>query len=396
MQRIVLVAVCGFMSMIASAQFTYKIKTDSLKVTNDSCSAELILENSTKSVNGFLYNKGNGRTEFRKGLVKLNDTTYVIGGDTLRVGVGSQWTTSGSDIYYNTGNVIVGNDLTSNRLFSPSIIGGTASNSGLSLKMTTGSAGSQAFRLLSGNNGSVQSMYIPYSTSGAQVWDFNFGGNRGLIKITSGTDAGYTGFRFDRAGAGAFMLLLDDVGSLTGTYDSQGKDFILSNTIGNIRFGVGSPAYTALHIGTNRAVSVGSSNAAHSSAQFEVVSTINDKATLLTRHTTAQKSAITSPANGLETFDTDLQAKSIYTNEWQQVATTSATKNGVATLASGTVTITTSAVKTGSIIMVVHNTASGTQGILSVPSGFITTGTSFVINSSNNSDNSTVNWWIIN
>jgi hypothetical protein len=66
------------------AQFTYKIKADSVKITNDSCSAELILENSTKQVNGFLYNKGNGRTEFRKALTKLNDTAYLIGADTLR------------------------------------------------------------------------------------------------------------------------------------------------------------------------------------------------------------------------------------------------------------------------------------------------------------------------
>jgi parallel beta-helix repeat protein len=46
------------------AQFTYKIKADSVKVTNDNCSAELIIENSTRSVNGFLYNTGNGRTKF--------------------------------------------------------------------------------------------------------------------------------------------------------------------------------------------------------------------------------------------------------------------------------------------------------------------------------------------
>lgn len=49
----------------SNAQFVYKIKADSVKITNDSCSAELIIENSTKNVQGYLYNKGNGRTEFR-------------------------------------------------------------------------------------------------------------------------------------------------------------------------------------------------------------------------------------------------------------------------------------------------------------------------------------------
>lgn len=82
---------------IATAQFTYKIKADSLKVTNDSCSTELILENSTKSVPGFLYNKGNGRTEFRKGMIKLNDSMHVIGADTLK-------TVAGNDVWKKAGN----------------------------------------------------------------------------------------------------------------------------------------------------------------------------------------------------------------------------------------------------------------------------------------------------
>ncbi len=73
----------------AFSQFIYKIKTDSLLVTNDSCNAELNLENSTRLVNGFLYNKGNGRTEFRKGMIKVNDSMYIIGNDTLKIPLGT-------------------------------------------------------------------------------------------------------------------------------------------------------------------------------------------------------------------------------------------------------------------------------------------------------------------
>lgn len=84
-------------SQAIQAQFTYKIKADSVKITNDSCTAELILENHTKAVNGFLYNKGNGRTEFKKALSKLNDTTYLIGGDTLTVRQGANnWKITGN------------------------------------------------------------------------------------------------------------------------------------------------------------------------------------------------------------------------------------------------------------------------------------------------------------
>jgi hypothetical protein len=57
-------------------------------ITNDSCTAELNLESSTKHIKGFLYNYGNGRTRFQKGLIKINDSLYVSGNDTINIGVG--------------------------------------------------------------------------------------------------------------------------------------------------------------------------------------------------------------------------------------------------------------------------------------------------------------------
>jgi len=84
MKKILFFLVFAFAISKMQAQFVYKIKADSLLVTNDSCTAELNLENSTKNVKGFLYNKGNGRTEFRKA-VRLNDSVLVIGGDTFLI-----------------------------------------------------------------------------------------------------------------------------------------------------------------------------------------------------------------------------------------------------------------------------------------------------------------------
>jgi len=69
---------------------------------------------------------------------------------------------------------------------------------------------------------------------------------------------------------------------------------------------------------------------------------------------------------------------------------------GTATLVSGTVTVTTNQVKTGSKIFVSYNTTSGTVGSLSTPDASIVNATSFVINSSSGTDASTVNWWIVN
>jgi len=68
---------------------------------------------------------------------------------------------------------------------------------------------------------------------------------------------------------------------------------------------------------------------------------------------------------------------------------------GQATLSGGTVTVSTTAVKTQSLIFLTDAGGTITNiGIISV--GTITNNTSFVINSSNILDGSSVNWWIIN
>ena len=64
------------------AQYVYTIKADSVKITNSCDTAELIIENHTQTVPGFLFNKGKGRTEFRKPAV-LNDSALLFGFDTL-------------------------------------------------------------------------------------------------------------------------------------------------------------------------------------------------------------------------------------------------------------------------------------------------------------------------
>lgn len=80
------------------AQEVYTVKADSTKLTGCD-SNELIIENHTQNINGFLYNKGKGRTEFKKGIVKINDSLYLIGGDTLHYNAwiqgGNRWTATG-------------------------------------------------------------------------------------------------------------------------------------------------------------------------------------------------------------------------------------------------------------------------------------------------------------
>src|SRR5439155_16001676 len=83
---LVLVLTCLGPSVFAQ----YVIKADSVKLTNYD-SSELILENHTQNVPGYLYNKGNGRTEFRKALIPINDTLYLFGKDTLNINKGLKY-----------------------------------------------------------------------------------------------------------------------------------------------------------------------------------------------------------------------------------------------------------------------------------------------------------------
>jgi hypothetical protein len=114
------------------APYVYTIKADSVKITNSCDTAELIIENHTQNVLGFLFNKGMGRTEFRRPLQKISDTLYTVGIDSLKlpnawVQGANAWGTTGIfgtkdnnhiDFYTNnlkrgrwtnTGNLIIGN-----------------------------------------------------------------------------------------------------------------------------------------------------------------------------------------------------------------------------------------------------------------------------------------------
>src|SRR5882757_2467940 len=66
------------------AQTVYTIKADSVKLTNCD-SSELIIENHTQNVPGFLFNTGNGRTIFKRALTRISDSVYLFGADTLKI-----------------------------------------------------------------------------------------------------------------------------------------------------------------------------------------------------------------------------------------------------------------------------------------------------------------------
>jgi hypothetical protein len=63
-----------------SAQYTYTITADSVKLVGAD-SSELIIGNHTRAVPGFLFNTGDERTVFQHALVKICDSSYLVGSD---------------------------------------------------------------------------------------------------------------------------------------------------------------------------------------------------------------------------------------------------------------------------------------------------------------------------
>jgi len=92
---------------------------------------------------------------------------------------------------------------------------------------------------------------------------------------------------------------------------------------------------------------------------------------------------------GTEKIAVNLNGKFVYPSSG------SADVRGTATLSSGTVTVSTTAVKTGDHIFLSHAGTGTAANFGILYSSSIVDATSFVITSTNNSDNDTVNWWIV-
>lgn len=93
-------------TQLAQAQHVYQIRADSVRIYNVCDTAELIIENRTRGVAGFLYNKGSGRTEFKRLRLETigGNRIAITGQDTLDIstlpGIG------GVDTIYRDGDYV--------------------------------------------------------------------------------------------------------------------------------------------------------------------------------------------------------------------------------------------------------------------------------------------------
>jgi hypothetical protein len=78
-------------TLLSYSQNIYQIRADSVRIYNNCDTAEFILENHTQMVPGYLYNRGRGRTEFRRmRFMDLGQGLIAIGDqDTLNLGSSS-------------------------------------------------------------------------------------------------------------------------------------------------------------------------------------------------------------------------------------------------------------------------------------------------------------------
>lgn len=91
--------------LMAQQKQVYQIRADSVRIYSGCDTAELIIENRTKDTLGFLYNKGNGRTEFRKLRLQAvgSNAIAITGQDTLQLGAIIK---TAVDTLYTSGNVL--------------------------------------------------------------------------------------------------------------------------------------------------------------------------------------------------------------------------------------------------------------------------------------------------
>lgn len=256
---------------------TYTITADSVLLT--SCdSSELIIQNHTQNVPGFLFNTGNGRTIFKRALQPLGSSSWLIGADTLNLGANA-WLQGGNS--FSTTGVLGTLDNNNLDLYTNGAGRARITNNGkIGIATTAPAQTLDVYGNVNLNDSVGRPTFAAYMLDELPV--LSFGNEVGLYyNIAVGDSAGFNssgGYRQVYVGYQAGMN--DDntgqntfVGSNAGTDNSGGANVIIGTFAGfdneggsNVFVGNVSGAYssgqTNVYVGTSAGYSpTGSANA---------------------------------------------------------------------------------------------------------------------------------------
>lgn len=252
MKRFIFLLILFLSAYATYSQSRYYIRGDSIFIEKAGGNGELILLNGTRdSTGGVLYNRGGGRTGFRKSKV-LNDSTITIGGDTIIIpGARAQYVNNGlsknSDSLIQLGGTLIQptNIAVGNNALEIVASNSTVSTTRFTIDNTIAQLGGRFEDFSSINNIYVNQDNIQLvstqptgsrrilidSTSGIRIQE-NVGGNYSglVIKKTSGQAQldGYTPGQFEET---------DTTGKMALVVDASGNVFKMA-------VGSGSSSYT--------------------------------------------------------------------------------------------------------------------------------------------------------
>lgn len=172
-------------NLIAYSQNIYQIRADSVRIYNDCDTAELIIENHTQTVPGYLYNKGLGRTEFRRmrfidlglGLIAIGDQdTLDLTGALTGSFIRNQYSAPQNAKFWVGGDGRIDGNVT---------LGMYKNNSTEDSVLTTDENGNLKFKLMSGGGGSGFDSSI-YNSDGELTGDRYFMQNGYQLEFNNG------------------------------------------------------------------------------------------------------------------------------------------------------------------------------------------------------------------
>ena len=163
----------------------------------------------------------------------INGTTYDLSADRSWTVSGSQWTTSGSNIYYNTGSVLIATTTSASSVLKLQVGDGTTDsrvyfNPSSQYALAFANSSSNAYYLGVATSGSTSSFVLHNASAGTNPLTISYAGNVGI-----GTTS--PSYKLDVTGTGRFTGNL----TLTGSYvDLQNTTYIrFSNSGGGTRWG---------------------------------------------------------------------------------------------------------------------------------------------------------------